>query len=586
MAKRHKDYRVAPPVSSLLTEPGSFLVNMASPDGTCETYDFAIYEARPQMAAELSIAFRHHLAACATATRVNVFRAVTSWFTFLDAHQSNVAAMRDVDGAVLRQFITWLENRFGTKGTRYVIWSGIKQLFSWLQRNRPLLVQADLELPFNAFPRKNKEARQREALSRTEMDAVLAAARSDIERSWATFTEGQGLIDEATTETTSAGCEIGSSDLGNLLAVLVNRFGSLVPTHREICEKRLQPLFLAHGGAYRISQYLHALAETLIPYMIIIGAETYANPEALRMLRRDCMSEHLLLDSRVMVRWEKGRATREQQRSFLRNGSFSVPKLIERVLAMTAPLVPHVAPSERDKLFLIGTIQGSPRGAKLISKALTGLYIRRFVQRHGLRADTGEPLRLTFASLRPTGLTLAHQHLGHDIMKTQVLANHASPDTTQRYVDRPVVRRAQVAAIGVLQTRFVDAVRNNAQRGATIPAQAVATRYATAAGFRCLDPMSGVAEGQKAGQICTAWLGCFTCPNAVIPLETAVLARLMRTKDALIEARARMDPDRWRVLYAPKLEIIEHDILPRFASELHAEAVCHSEYTAPIPLIE
>jgi hypothetical protein len=345
-------------------------------------------------------------------------------------------------------------------------------------------------------------------------------------------------------------------------------------------------MFLAHGGAYRISQYLHALAETLIPYMIMIGAETYANPEALRMFRRDCMSEHLLLDNRVMVRWGKGRATREQQRSFLRNPSFSVPKLIERVLAMTAPLVAHVAPSERDKLFLIGTIHGKPRGAKLISKALTGQLIRRFIERHGLTSETGAPLPLTFASLRPTGLTLAHQHLGHDIMKTQALANHASPDTTQRYVDRPVVRRAQVEAIGVLQARFVDAVRNNGERGTTGPAQVVGTQYATASGFRCLDPMSGAAEGQKPGQICTAWLGCFTCPNAVIPLETAVLARLMRTKDALIEARARMDPDRWRVLYAPKLETIERDILPRFASDLHLEALSHPEYTAPIPLIE
>jgi len=64
-------------------------------------------------------------------------------------------------------------------------------------------------------------------------------------------------------------------------------------------------------------------------------------PEALRHLRRDCMNEHLLLDGRTVVTWSKGRSNRQQRRSFLRDKSLSVPNLIERVLAMTAPLVPH-----------------------------------------------------------------------------------------------------------------------------------------------------------------------------------------------------------------------------------------------------
>jgi hypothetical protein len=65
--------------------------------------------------------------------------------------------------------------------------------------------------------------------------------------------------------------------------------------------------------------------------MIAIGAQIYGNPEALRVLRRDCMSEHLLLDGRVVVGWRKGRANREQRRSFLRDRSFSVPHLIDHV---------------------------------------------------------------------------------------------------------------------------------------------------------------------------------------------------------------------------------------------------------------
>ena len=85
-------------------------------------------------------------------------------------------------------------------------------------------------------------------------------------------------------------------------------------------------------NARRITRWLlYAVPETFIPYMIAIGAQTYANPDALRLLRRDCMTEHLLLDGRVVVGWHKGRANREQRRSFLRDRSFSVPRLIDRV---------------------------------------------------------------------------------------------------------------------------------------------------------------------------------------------------------------------------------------------------------------
>ena len=152
-----------------------------------------------------------------------------------------------------------------------------------------------------------------------------------------------------------------------------------------------------------------------------------------------------------------------------------------------------------------------------------------------------------------------------------MLANHATPDTTQRYVDRPRVRKAQALAIGRLQARFVEMVRGDAE---SPPGMEVLPdlRHATAAGFICSDPLAGVAEGQRKGELCTAWLGCFTCPNAVIPLNEDVLVRLLATRAALTDARAAMAPERWRLLYAPKLEILERDILPRFC-EAMLEAV-------------
>ena len=79
-------------------------------------------------------------------------------------------------------------------------------------------------------------------------------------------------------------------------------------------------------------------------------------------------------------------------------------------------------------------------------------------------------------------------------LKTQALANHATPDTTQRYVDRPRTRKAQVALIGGLQARFVESVRGTTAVTAAPEINADLSN-ATAAGFVCRDPRAGVAGG-------------------------------------------------------------------------------------------
>ena len=77
-------------------------------------------------------------------------------------------------------------------------------------------------------------------------------------------------------------------DLGVLLALIDRRGnGGAIPrrpqpdTNGKTCW-RLHQAIRRHGGNQRISRFLHATAETLIPYMIAIGAQTFANPEALR----------------------------------------------------------------------------------------------------------------------------------------------------------------------------------------------------------------------------------------------------------------------------------------------------------------
>jgi hypothetical protein len=69
------------------------------------------------------------------------------------------------------------------------------------------------------------------------------------------------------------------------------------------------------------------------------------------------------------------------------------------------------------------------------------------------------------------------------------------------------------------------------------------------------------------------YLGCFTCPNAVITTDTASLARLVQARDHLRSGSSYIHPARWDAIYAPQLRILEEDILTRFsANELNSAA--------------
>jgi hypothetical protein len=91
-------------------------------------------------------------------------------------------------------------------------------------------------------------------------------------------------------------------------------------------------------------------------------------------------------------------------------------------------------------------------------------------------------------------------------------------------------------------------------------------------GFSCKDPFSGVAPGTHRGSLCTNFLACLTCPNAIIPTDAPTLARLLHAREHLQAAAAHMHPARWAAIYAPQLRILDEDLIPRFPTRERAQA--------------
>jgi predicted P-loop ATPase/GTPase len=83
--------------------------------------------------------------------------------------------------------------------------------------------------------------------------------------------------------------------------------------------------------------------------------------------------------------------------------------------------------------------------------------------------------------------------------------------------------------------------------------------------------------------LCSNFLGCFTCPNAVITADAPSLARLLQARDHLRAASTYLHPARWQVVYSPQLQILEEDILTRFSARELATAEPLRGALPPLP---
>jgi hypothetical protein len=249
---------------------------------------------------------------------------------------------------------------------------------------------------------------------------------------------------------------------------------------------------------------------------------------------------------------------------------------VRELLEWSAGLRRHAPPTLRDALFLFKGV----RGVSAFTSALAKTVIRRdFRVRHGLA-------HFALASIRPTVLGSFYRASG-DLHQVKRLANHAQISTTIRYVEGPEVQAEHQRRVASLQSAFIGHIERrvvpaSAVRPAppsplhSIPAGPAVSMF----GFDCKDPLAGLAPGTHRGELCTSFLGCFTCPNAVITPDPASLARLLQARDHLRQAAQTVHPARWEALYAPPLRILEQDLLPRFAA---ADVIAAEPLRARLP---
>lgn len=309
---------------------------------------------------------------------------------------------------------------------------------------------------------------------------------------------------------------------------------------------------------------------------------------------------HPIDDNRVLVEWLKhktGPNPKLQRRSFDRRRPRSAPRLIEMLLTMTAPLIPHSPVEEREHLFLVHYLTGTPhrqhaKPAGLIPfSTLAGRIdwfvenandrIARWNSEHPDRPKRSLP-RFTAGQLRGSVATQHYVASGGDLIATAAILNHRDPVVTDAYVEGPAARKLEHETIARLQRLMVAWV--TAPTPSEVPPAAGHGPVTALFGHRCLVPVEAGSAGNI--RVCAHLGGCLTCPGLIVPLDTEHYARVLQAERHLAAARDRVDPERWRLFYAPGLSVIEQDLLPAFPMALRGEAEALVDRLPMLPDIE
>ena len=488
------------------------------------------------------------------------------------AHEKQaVRSLSDVNSVLVARYIEWLNRQVRADGapwhpsTRASAYTGIRQLLRWLQRCRPQLL-GPIDFPRRVFPGRHASLR-RAPLSPQVLRAILKGCEQDI-------TELRAVRERGAREMALARASRSEKirTLGEVLLYIEERHGGVAPPALASTNKgnRVWRPAFSLGGYRFVEPHLYPRFESIFPYYLAILIHAAGNPHAIAELDIDCLQQVPLLEDRELLVWAKGRAGKLQRRAFRTTDPFGPPALVREIVQWTERLRPRVAAAYRNRLFLA---KGHNTGIRSPSWSKLKKLRERFIARHHL-----PPFALS--AIRPSVLTAIYRVSG-DLRQVKEVANHAHLSTTVGYVQGPEVESQNQVRIAVVQGAFLGHIEQrlplasaSAENAAEPTSDAAIPRGMAVSmfGFDCKDPFAGIAPGTRAGELCTHFLGCFTCPNAVITPEPASLARLLQARDHLRSASGYLHPARWEAIYAPQLRILEEDILTRFSARELAAA--------------
>jgi len=588
------------PATELDQPADTIVVFRDSWGGVVKSYDLGGLGLPSDIAMLLADAFRHHHAVSSHDTQRHCWRGLRVFARFA-AEDGQVLSVGDLTTAMVGRYIAWLDQQVGrqtnkpwSKGSRANVLIQLRQMIDWTKRRHPSRLSARIDFPWRVWP--NRYGAPQPRLGERDLKTILRACYEEIDEAWERFEAGRTIL------ATSGLIDGIDPELCELIRALAGVDGGVVPSRKEAMRHRVNISAVnRHGGLRHLGGYLHLTGETAVAFFIVLAIQTAGNPDALRLITRDCQIPHPLDEHRIIIEWAKpragGKVKRAQRRSFDRRRRYGAPNLIDRLFAMTAPLLFRARRQDQDHLFLVKSEKKNR--VTLIPEGTLSQALKSFIKRSNARIaiwnkaapERARPFLPNFAAvmLRGSVATAFYKASGGDIIATQDVLNHARPDTTELYIKGPQTLRVQRETIARLQGLMLGWILGEeAANEEQVQRDRIAQVGKAAVPFShdCLNPVAGTAPDSVTGRVCRHFGGCLRCPGLVIPIDADHMARILQAKKELERARDRIDPQRFELLYAPSLRILINDILPDFPQSLQAEAENRMSTLPILPALE
>jgi len=144
----------------------------------------------------LAEAFRGHCAGQRLATRRTAWVALRRFARFV-ADDGMIRQAGDVNTAAIGRYVPWLRKQSASRavrGAHAIAFDLLRPLLLWCRRNRPGVLPANLDIPWNAFPGRRTNQQPRRRLFADQIKAILRACYEEIDEAWARFQHGQEVI--------------------------------------------------------------------------------------------------------------------------------------------------------------------------------------------------------------------------------------------------------------------------------------------------------------------------------------------------------------------------------------------------------
>lgn len=166
-------------------------------------------------------------------------------------------------------------------------------------------------------------------------------------------------------------------------------------------------LIAVHHGRFKGLE-----SEAIVALMLIVGMRSGINTTPLLEMKRDCLEPHPFMPNLMLLRTFKRRGKGAQSTSLrqthIHDLAASIPMdgvaVLKKALEMTQVLVLSAPESIKDRVWLYRSSQRGYSKGQTLCLNMGGVYenSKAIVQRHGLLADDGSPLRVTLGRLRKT----------------------------------------------------------------------------------------------------------------------------------------------------------------------------------------